>query len=193
MEIKWPTYEVANDDAIYALGVVSINYARFERTHVWMLAAVANMQEEHASVFIARTNASDRANVIETFFKRRSWPQEAAIAIEHYITGMRTLIENRNSLIHANIVRGPNNQSGLFSLNRRGETKMLSTTTPDIRQVADDLHTYFNFGHALANYIATEIHHMAREAGMVVANECPPLPAAPTRLVSRPFSPDQLG
>jgi hypothetical protein len=192
MEIKWPTYEVASDDAVYALGVVSINYARFERTHVWMLAAVANMAEEHATVFIARTNASDRASVIETFFKRRSWPQEAATAIKHYMTGMRTLIDNRNSLIHANLVRGYNNHSGLFSLNRRGETKMISTTTPDIRQVADDLHTYFNFGLVLANYIATEIHHMARDAGMVVVNECPQLPAAPARLVSRPFQPDPL-
>ena len=46
---KWPRYEVAPEDSVYAVGVVSINYARFERTHVWMLAAVANMPEEHAA------------------------------------------------------------------------------------------------------------------------------------------------
>jgi len=32
---KWPRYEVANEDTIFALGVVSINYARAsnERTY----------------------------------------------------------------------------------------------------------------------------------------------------------------
>jgi hypothetical protein len=77
MTEKWPSYEVAPEESVYALGVVSINYARFERTHVWMTAAVANMKEAHAAVICARTNASDRARLIETYLGQSEWPQEA--------------------------------------------------------------------------------------------------------------------
>jgi len=35
---KWPRYEVAPEDSVYAVGVVSINYARFERTP-WIKAS----------------------------------------------------------------------------------------------------------------------------------------------------------
>src|ERR1044071_6718589 len=98
--LRWPAYEVAPEDSVYALGVVSINYARFERTHVWMLAAVANMKEDQAAIIVARTNASERAKLIETFFNRHEWPAEAAAAIKHYLKAMGVLVQNRNVLIH---------------------------------------------------------------------------------------------
>src|SRR2546423_9968547 len=106
MQLKWPAYEVAPEDSVFALGVVSINYARFERTHVWMLAAVANMREDQATIIAARTNASERARLIETFFERREWPPETAAAIKHYLKAMDVLIQSRNVLIHSNMVRG---------------------------------------------------------------------------------------
>jgi hypothetical protein len=32
MTDKWPSYRVADDDSVYALGVMNINYVRFEAT-----------------------------------------------------------------------------------------------------------------------------------------------------------------
>jgi hypothetical protein len=186
MEYKWPYYEVADDQAVYALGVVSINFARFERTNIWMLAALANMKEEHAALFTSRTNPADRASVLDTFFKRRAWPKDVAVAIDRYIRGMRVLNVNRNTLVHGNLVRGPNNTSGIFSLNRNsGEYKMLQASLEQIRQVADDLQSYFEFGLALSNYIAADIHHMAREPGMLVVSTLPHIPDEPAPINAR--------
>lgn len=184
MTAKWPTYEVAPDDSIHALGVVSINYARFERTNVWMLCALANMPEEQALVFNARTNPSDRVKVLETFLKKRDWPEDALIAIKHYLKAMETLIVNRNILVHANMVRGTEDRAAIYSTSRQGAVSMFQASVQDIRQVADDLNTYFIFGLALSNYIATEIHHMARSAGMLVISDCPPLPHLPVHIDS---------
>lgn len=179
---KWPRYEVAPEDSVYALGVVSINYARFERTHVWMIAAVANMQERHAAVISARTNASDRVKLIETFMKQRDWPEDAEIRIKHYLAAMGLLIKNRNILIHSNMVRATENRSAIFSTSRQGTTSYIEATLAEIRQVADDLETYFNYGHQLANVIATEVHHMAREAGMIAESEWPNMPPLPVHI-----------
>ncbi len=182
MTLRWPRYEVAPDDSVYALGVVSINYARFERTHVWMLAAIANMTEDQATIVTARTNASERTKLIETFFDRREWPSETAAAIKHYLKAMGVLIQSRNMLIHSNMVRGTENRTAIYSLSKQGRHSLFQATLDEIRAVADGLETYFNFGLGVANYIATEIHHMAREAGMLVVSQVPSLPPLPAHI-----------
>jgi hypothetical protein len=50
-----------------------------------MLAAVANMPEEHAAIIIARTNASDRVKLIEAFLIPGQMPNETVAVIEHYL------------------------------------------------------------------------------------------------------------
>jgi hypothetical protein len=178
----WPTCEVADEAVVHALGAMNINYVRFERTHVWMLAATANITEEQASVFASRINPTERANFIEIFFKRGTWPDPAADAIKHYIAAMRTLTENRNAFIHGNVVTSFGSDPGIFSLNKQGLMTMFRSSLVDIRQAADDLDAYFQFGLGLANYIATEIHGMARQAGMLVVSQCPLCPPEPRKI-----------
>jgi hypothetical protein len=48
-----------------------------------------------------------------------------------------------------------------------------------IRQVADDMNEYFDFCHKLSNYIATNIHHAAREERMFVISQTHPLSPLP--------------
>lgn len=170
---------VASDDVVHALGVMNINYVRFERTHVWMLAAVGNLTEPQAVVFASRVNPTERANFIEMFLKRREWPEPVGSAIKQYIAAMRTLTENRNALIHGNIITSFGNEPAIFSLNRKGEMTMFQSSLGAIRRTADDAETYFQFGLALANHIATEIHGAAREAGMLVFSEFPASPTMP--------------
>ena len=179
---RWPTYDVAPEDSVYALGVVSINYVRFERTHVWMLSAVAKMSEEQAAIITARTNASERVKLIETFFDRRDWPSEVATPIKHYLKATNLLIQNRNVLIHSNMITGTENRIAIYSLSKQGRHSLFQATLEQIRAVADGLEIYFNFGRDLANYIATEIHHMDREAGTIVVSQIPILPPLPVHI-----------
>ena len=91
MTDKWPSYKVADDDSVCALGVMNINYVRFEATLVYMLAAVANMKPNQAAVFISRTGAAERANLIKVFASKRKLPAKASTGIDHYLKALRTL------------------------------------------------------------------------------------------------------
>lgn len=164
---------------VYAIGVVSVNYARFERTHTWMASAVANIPEDRAGIVMARINAADRIRLIETFVTQNNWPAEAAAAARHYIRAADILITNRNILIHSNIVRAGENRSAIYSLTRKGTTNLFQASAEEVRKVADDLNDYFDYGLALANYIATEIHHLARQTGMLVVSQLPEAPPLP--------------
>ena len=181
--VEWPSYQVADYPVVYALGVMNINYVRFEATHVLMLSAVANIAQNQAAVLVSRMNPNERANVIDIFFKRRDWPDKASTAITHYIAAMRLLTDSRNLLIHGNIVDiGGTRQPGILSLNRQGLTTLFQSSLSSIRRVADDLHIYSLFGYDLTAYIATEFHAMAREAGMLALSECPSCPPIPLKL-----------
>jgi hypothetical protein len=178
----WPQYQVAPSDSVHALGVVSINYARFELTHVWMLAAVANLQERQAAVISARTNPSDRVRLIETFMAHTVWPEDAAAAVKHYLKAMGILTANRNLLVHSNMVEAWQNKTAIYSVSRQGNTSVIQSSLEQVRQVADDLNEYFDFGHKLSNYIATNIHHAALEEGMFAISLIPTLPPLPVHL-----------
>jgi hypothetical protein len=182
MEHKWPTYEVAPDDSIHALGVVSINYARFERTNVWMLCAVANMSEEHASAIIPSVNTIDRIKLIKTFLGRKTdWPSDGLTAIRHYLKAMEILVANRNVLMHSNLIRGTENRTAVYSNGKRGQN-LFQVELSEIRQVADDLNNYFYFGLNVSNVIATEIHLMARTEGMLAISQWPELLPLPVHI-----------
>lgn len=179
---EWPAYQVADSSVVYALGVMNINYVRFETTHVLVLSAVANMKQNQAAVFVSRMNPNERANVIDIFLKRREWPNETSKAIAHYNVAMRAMTDSRNMLIHGNIVdMGGTKQPGILSLNRQGLTTIFQSSLSSIRKVADDLHIYSLFGYDLTAYIATEFHAIARESGMLALSECPACPPMPLK------------
>lgn len=180
--MSWPSYQVAPPDSVYALGVVSINYARFELTHTWMLAAVANIQARQATVISTRANPGDRFKLIESFMSHRTWPEDAGVLIKHYLKAADILTKNRNVLVHSNAVEAWNNKTAFHSMSRQGMPNLFQSTLEEIRQVADDLNDYFWFGHALSNYIASEIHAAAREEGMIVVSTPPSLLPLPVHI-----------
>ena len=48
--VAWPSYQTGPHDSIFALGVVSVNYANFERAATWIFAAVCCVPEEYARI-----------------------------------------------------------------------------------------------------------------------------------------------
>jgi hypothetical protein len=173
---EWPSYKVADEDSVYALGVVNINYVRFESTLVYMLAAVANMKLNQAAVFISRTGASERGNLIKVFASKREWPAEAAQAIDHYLKALRILTENRNVLIHGNIVDlWETKNPSIITMDREGLTSVTQLSLSAIRDVADDIQAFGGFGYMLACYLASGFSKMALEAGMAAPSRPPPL------------------
>jgi hypothetical protein len=181
----WPNYAVAPSDSVFALGVVSINYARFERAVTWVFAAVSGMSEEYAAIIMARSNASDRAQLIRQMIAKPDWPKDASdseIAIDlirHFLKAADILVKNRNFLVHSNMIHGTKDRAALYSTSKKGSTILVERTCDEIRQVADDLNTYFYFGLALANSIAVKVRHADLAAGVVVFHAWPEKPILP--------------
>jgi hypothetical protein len=87
--------------------------------------------------------------------------------------------------MHSVLVQGGDEKANLYRTSRKGEPVMLQASLAQIRQIADDLVTYFNFGLALANGIATEIWKADRQAGMLAFHGWPDKPSLPKPLASK--------
>jgi hypothetical protein len=141
-----------------------------------MLAAVANMKQNQAAVFISRTGAAERANLIKVFASKREWPSEASAGIDHYLKAVRTLTESRNTLIHGNLVDIWNTKNpSIITMDREGLTSVTQLSLAAIRQIADEIEAFGGYGYMLACYLASEFSKMALEAGMAAPSQPPPL------------------
>jgi hypothetical protein len=145
--LDWPAYPTGPKDSTFALGVVSINFANFERAQTWVFAAVSGVPEETARMIHARVNATACVDLTKQIIARRTnWPSEAADHVAHFTTASRTLVANRNLLMHSVMTDGWQGKAALYRTSRKGERQMLSASLDQIRAVADNLVAYFNFG-----------------------------------------------
>jgi hypothetical protein len=180
---KWPAYPAGPHDSTYALGVVSINFANFERTQIWMLAAVGAMPEEAARMVHARVGATTCMELTKQIIaKRINWPGEPIDRVNHFIAASRILITNRNLLMHSVMTEGWQGNAALYRTSRKGEPQMLSASLEQIRSVPDDLVAYFNFGWMLANRIAVVFLNASLQVGDAVVHAWPDKPPLPVLL-----------
>lgn len=183
----WPRYKTGGDrDGVHALGVASFNFANFERSVTWAFAAVARKSEDDARLLQLRDGTTACISKIGEASHRRGWSGTVENHVRHFVAAARTLIENRNLLMHSVVIAGPANTCTLYRTGKRGEREMLRATTEQIRGVADGLYDYFYFALALANCIAVKIDGADRQAGTIVFADLPDTPPMPARL--RPFA-----
>lgn len=179
MKPKWPVYLTGPHESMHALGVVSVNFANFERAVTWVFAAVSKKVEKEARQIHAREGIANCIMKIKEGSDARGWSGPAEEQVRHFAAAARILVQNRNLLIHSVVVSDTNDTANLYRTQRTGDTEMVQATTAQIRAIADDLHRYFSFARRLANCIAVKVDEVDRNAGVIAQIEWvepPPMP-----------------
>lgn len=148
MERRWPVYHTGTADSMHALGVLSINFANFERAITWVFGAITGKPETEARRIHARDGTSKYVKKLEQAWRERRSSGVPDDRVHHFIAATETLIKNRNLLMHSMMV-----EDTLYKTTFDGERIMLQATTTQIRTIADDLHRYFSHGRYLAKCI----------------------------------------
>jgi hypothetical protein len=89
----------------------------------------------------------------------------------------KILADNRNLLDHSNIFAGTATPISLYKYDRDGKTIHTVVTLEELRQVADDMMTYFNYGLSFANVIALD-----GAVGTIFSSTWPSQPPLPQML-----------
>lgn len=176
-EIGWPPYQTGPRDSIFALGVASVNYARLEFA---MQAILGNVIGSLllSSIVMPKVGNDVRIKIARQMLPSTGWPKNIIGLVTDFLDAFDTLSENRNLLMHSNLVAGTQDQIALYKTNRAGDTILCQIPSNDLRQVADDLRAYFLFGIDLSNWISFQLLGLSSALGLT-GGEPHPLPKKP--------------
>jgi hypothetical protein len=173
----WPPYGIGSHDAVFALGVASVNYARLEFAFSHIFAKVLGITNSDAWALLPKINNYERLRQMRDALQTLNWPVDTKNRVTHFMDGFKILADNRNLLDHSNIYSGSDPPISLYKYDRDGKTIHTVVTTEELRQVADDMMTYFNYGLNFGNSIAPD-----GTEGTIVSPNFPSQPPLPQKL-----------
>lgn len=187
----WPSYQVGPHDSVFALGVASVNYARLEFALGGVFATVIGLAYELTWALLPKIGNETRVALLEQALCGRDWPHDRKERISHFIDAFKILAENRNLLRHSNFTAGVKDQITLFKYNRAGKTILAEVTLEELRQIADDMDTYFSYGMSITNMIGLEFLNLKTITGEIYL--WPDKPPLPRKLdyKSQPYHPNR--
>lgn len=181
----WPKYHSAPKEMTFALGVISAGYSRLEMSFGAVFANVIGLSSAFASILLPKISNDVRITLIEESIATMDYSPEIRGGIDHFITAYRSLVFNRNMLMHSQIYAGGATTSILLKTQKNGKTVGCPVTLKELRQIADDMEAYREYGIGLSNHISlprlVAIFGMDGPIPDAVASS-PPAPALPIRL-----------
>src|SRR5437016_4380182 len=102
----WPTYHNAPKEATYALGVIGTAYGRLEFAFGGLFANTLGLTFVFTSMLLPKITNDVRIALIEEALPQSDFDPEIQDHIRHFIAGFRSLIFNRNMLMHSQIIAG---------------------------------------------------------------------------------------
>ena len=171
----WPSYPIGPPGAALAIGVASVNYARLEFAFGHMFATVTGVTNEEAWRLLPTLRNPERIRRIRKALRECDWPPDTKDRVNNFIDAFKILTDNRNLLDHSNVFELDEEPISLFKYNPEGKTLHIVVTVAELRQVADDMKTYHDYGSMLANSINLQ-NTAARSLLTPTSLKKPPLP-----------------
>jgi hypothetical protein len=152
-KLDWPRYNVGPRECMFVLGVIGVNYAHLEFALAAMFATVTGMGMDTVGPLLPKIRNNVRLDLMRERLPGHRWPEEVIEHVRHFINGFNVCADNRNLLMHSNIFTLSTDEIILFKNSNSGKGITCNPTLAELRQVADDMHTFFGYGLALSNAI----------------------------------------
>jgi hypothetical protein len=149
----WPAYQIGPKDSIFALGVVSANYARLEFAVHEMFATILGIGKALSYRLMYKIGPEMRDKLMREMLPTRHWPIPIDDRAWHFIEAHKVCYENRNKLMHSNLMSRSDLAIVLYKIGRDGRSTLTTPSLSELRRVADDMNRYFDFGVQLSNMI----------------------------------------
>jgi hypothetical protein len=179
---KWPSYPIGPHDSIFALGMVSVNYALLEFAVLGIFSAILGLEENLAPRLMFKTTPEMRDKLMREMLPTRQWPENVKDLAQHFIEAHKICYENRNKLMHSNLLAITSNAIILAKMGRDGKATLSNPLLNELRGVADEMKSFFDYGSQLASLIRTDILGIKPKAGDAWYQSWPEKPPPPIPL-----------
>ena len=149
----WPSYQVGPKSTVFALGVVSVNYARLEYAVLGMFQVILGLDNVAGPRLMFKLSNETRDKMMREMLPTWPWPGNVHDLCWHFIKANKICYENRNLLMHSNLVSGSEQAIVLYQTRRDGKLALAQPTLKTLHRIADDMHTLWWFATILATMI----------------------------------------
>jgi hypothetical protein len=177
--IAWPSYDSGPSDHVHALGVVSVNYNHLE----WVLWTfhIHYLRAHHSitSLIFQKTPTNVRLQILGQLAAHTVTDPEMREHIEHFIKGYNLCANNRNVLMHSQLLAGRESNDVFPATKFSKKTAKLASfefTLPDIRRVADEIFEWGTYGGLIVSYAFWRNRTVKRGAAPPTSPKKPALP-----------------
>jgi len=155
---KWPSYPVGNREGIFALGVAGIKYAELESIFTLVFAIVTEVPSWSATMIHAKCGTVACIQLAYQALpplKMMGPPTRAESELRYFLNAFDICTENRNHLMHSAMFhQSPDDNTLLYKTSKQGKSVISLQPLPKMRQVADDMQAYLDYGRSLVNAIS---------------------------------------
>jgi hypothetical protein len=155
---EWPSYRVGNHKGIFALGVASIKYAELESIFTLVFAIATEVPSWTATMIHAKCGTPACVQITYQALPPLEMigpPTRVEAELRYFLKAFEICTENRNHLMHSAMLhQSPDDNALLYKTSKQGNAIISLQPLPKMRQVADDMRAYLNYGRALVNAIS---------------------------------------
>ena len=121
---NWPKYPTGAKDSIFALGVISSNYAQLEFAVYAIFTTLLGLESEVSSSLMYKTSPEMRDKLMREVLPTRNWPENVKDLVQHFIEAHKICYENRNKVAHSNLHSLSPDAIILAKVSREGRTTL---------------------------------------------------------------------
>ena len=155
---EWPPYPAGNRSSIFALGVASIKYAELENIFTLVFAVTTGIPGWLATNIHAKCGSLACVQLAYQELLPPDMigpPSRAESEIRYFLKAFEQCMENRNHLMHSSMFHlSTEAETILMKTSKQGKATISLQPLPKMRQVADDMAAYTNYGRAVVNAIS---------------------------------------
>ena len=153
-DYKWPTYDIAPQEHLAALGAISLNFNLYESGFRAFLNHY--MPDDLAQLLFDKLNNDKRQKLLLELIASREIDRNVKEHIDFLITHFSTCTANRNILLHAR-VRGIQSE-GVLPLEKNdkdepGKILQYDLKVGDLRRTADEMRAGYNFMSGILQFL----------------------------------------
>jgi hypothetical protein len=184
---EWPEYHKGSRDATFALGVISATFPKLETAFEQVFTAAVGVDMAFTASLIPKIGNDVRVKLVREWLSIHTFPANIDDAIRHFLTGYATLASNRGLLMHSQMLPGGEEFSILLKTQRDGNIVGCVLSIAGLRQIADEMEAFRNYGEALANHMhAPRLTKAFGDAGLPL--QLWPLPDKPVQPILLEYS-----
>jgi hypothetical protein len=191
---EWPdpTYHIGQREHLHALGVITASFNQLEFVLFLFFMDYLKLQPKLAQRLFVQIANNVRCELLIDAVELEETDAQIRGRALHFLKAFQILADNRNFLSHSQTIMNDPNQPHLtFGKGSKRQPDVWSfahLTLPEIRQVADDIWTYWKFGSELRAWMVTRATGgvMTFSDGQTITHTLPETPPLPDKLKHAP-------